>query len=38
VVLGLVVRLLVDTHHEHGGIGRGRGDDDLLGTVGSCTE
>ncbi|KAL8409443.1 hypothetical protein RB594_007758 [Gaeumannomyces avenae] len=28
-----VVRLLVDTHHVHGGIGRGGRDDDLLGTA-----
>lgn len=28
-----VVRLLVDTHHVHGGVGRGGRDDDLLGTT-----
>lgn len=30
---GAVVGLLVDTHHVHGGIGRGGRDDDLLGTT-----
>lgn len=29
----LGVRLVVDTHDEHGGIGGGSGDDDLLGTT-----
>lgn len=28
-----VVGLLIDTHHVHGSIGRGGGDDDLLGTA-----
>jgi len=28
-----VIGLLVDAHHVHGGIGRGGGDDDLLGTT-----
>jgi hypothetical protein len=33
VVLGGVVRGQVNTAHEHGGIARGRGDDDLLGSA-----
>ncbi len=32
----LVVGVLVDADHEHGGIGRGGSDDDLLGTIGGC--
>jgi len=34
VVAGIVL-LVVDAHHIHGGISRGSGDDDLLGTLGS---
>lgn len=32
-----VVLVLVDTHHVHGGIGRGGRDDDLLGTAGQVS-